>query len=179
MTFIDRADHAMRANRTTIGSGKPAAGILDPDPVRLRAEAKAVFHLVRNALPLVPLDRVHHRVEAGLDIVGVEQSRVEAPSRDLGVGEKDATDIVAPGKRIAREVPLVACLPNGRENAGYFAPGDHWKTGRGAFARRKAVRSVSVGPTRLEDRLRFVVAGHASKPLDRWKSGRRGKAHAA
>ncbi len=62
---VDRAHHAVRAQRLAVGPGKPAAGILQPDLFAAVGVLEGVLHLIGNAGAAVALAAVGDRVAGG------------------------------------------------------------------------------------------------------------------
>ncbi len=121
VAFVDDAHHAVRPHRPGVGTGEPAAGVLDPQPgFGSRIGADAILDLIGDAVAVVARLRIHHHVEARLRVLGLQELRVGAAGRD-GVEVADQQHVGgvgAPHKLIAVDAPVVGNLADGSKNPG-------------------------------------------------------------
>ncbi len=76
VAVVDDAHHAVRTDGFAVGAGEPAAGVFEPESgVGVRVGANAILDAIADAAAVVALLRAHDCVEAGLQIVGVEELR--------------------------------------------------------------------------------------------------------
>jgi hypothetical protein len=69
VALVDNANDAMGAKGFAVCAGKPAAGVLDPQPgFGIRIGPNAVLNLIGNAVAFVALVRLHDDVEARLGV---------------------------------------------------------------------------------------------------------------
>src|SRR5262245_64616934 len=61
--LIDDADHAMRSRGLSIGAGKPAADVFDPERLVGAGRLQRVLHLIRHAGAAVALRSEEHTSE--------------------------------------------------------------------------------------------------------------------
>ncbi len=82
VALVDGAHDAMRPQRLAVGSGEPAAGVLDPDFFAIVA-AEGVFDLIGNAGTIVGLRGAGDCFKAVLPAGGLDALRIGAPAGDL------------------------------------------------------------------------------------------------
>ena len=94
-------------------ASKPAAAILDPKLRRPRGGAQAIFGLIGNAFAIVGCLRMHHRVEAGFCVAGVQQSRERAAGGNEGriADAEHGGCIRPPDQYIGIDAPLIRASP--------------------------------------------------------------------
>ncbi len=119
IAFVDDAQHAMRALRTAVRAGEPAAGVLDPEPgLGRRVGTDDILDLIGDAVAVVALVGLRHDVEAGLGVIRLEQLRISAAAgncRDVG-DQQNAGGVGAPRQRVGIDVPVIGHLADRSEN---------------------------------------------------------------
>ncbi len=119
VAFVDHAQNPVRAQRSSIAAGEPAAGVLDPKlGVRAGIGADSVLNLIGDAVAVVALVRLHDRVEPRLRVIGLEELRVAASAgnRFEIANEQHVLDVGAPLQRVGVDVPVVGGFADGSEN---------------------------------------------------------------
>ena len=118
--LVDGADDAMRARRLAVGTGKPAAGILDPELCRRRRGGR---HIQSDRARPARRRSAPGRVTASKAVLPVgrldplREGAAVGDLRDIG-DAKHRRGIAAPDERVGVEAPFVGGLADGGENPG-------------------------------------------------------------
>ena len=92
VALVDDAHHAVRARRAPVGTGEPAAIVLDPQPGRaVRAGEQAIFGLIGNAVAGIEPAGLHHGVVARRRVGRIEEARIAAPGPSAAISRTCST----------------------------------------------------------------------------------------